>query len=249
MQDTRLLGLVGGISWVSTQDYYRQLNEGVNARLGGLNFARVLIHSVNFRAFVENNTAGRWDRTLEMMRAACASLRAAGAEGLMLCANTAHAVIEPLKAEFDLPFIDVVEETATAISATGLRKVALIGTQFTMELPFYREGLARHGIDAVVPAAQAQRDYIQQTVRDELGRGVVRAETRAAYLDILRAMLADGCEGVIFGCTEIPLLLKPEDFSVPCFDTMRIHADAGVRFLLGDETPAAHAPTTTGARP
>jgi aspartate racemase len=235
MQTSRALGLVGGISWVSTQDYYRLLNEGVNQRLGGLNFARLIIQSLNFREFVENNTAGRWDRTLELMRTACASLQAAGAEGLMLCANTAHAVIAPLKAEFDLPFIDVVEETAATISAARLRKVALIGTQFTMELPFYRDGLARHGIDAVVPADQAQRDYIQQTVRDELGRGIARAETRAAYLDILRAMIADGCEGVIFGCTEIPLLLTPEDFSVPCFDTMRIHASAGVRFLLGED--------------
>lgn len=234
MPTTKLLGLVGGISWVSTQDYYRLLNEGVNQRLGGLNFARLVVHSVNFREFVENNTAGRWDRTLEMMRAACASLRAAGAEGLMLCANTAHAVIAPLKAEFDMPFIDVVEETAAVISATGLRKVALIGTQFTMELPFYREGLARAGVEAVTPADQAQRDYIQATVRDELGRGIVRAQTRDAYLEIVRAMIAGGCEGVIFGCTEIPLLLKPEDFAVPCFDTTRIHAQAGVRFLLGE---------------
>ena len=234
MPATKLLGLVGGMSWVSTQDYYRLLNEGVNQKLGGTNAARLLIHSVNFREFVDNNTAGRWDCTLELMRGACASLRAAGAEGLMLCANTAHAVIEPLKAEFDLPFIDVVEETAAAISAAGLRKVALIGTKFTMELPFYRDGLARAGIEAVTPSDAAQRDYIQQTLRDELGRGVVRAETREAYLAIARGMIAAGCEGVIFGCTEIPLLLKPEDFSVPCFDTLRIHAEAGVRFLLGE---------------
>lgn len=233
MSTTKLLGLVGGMSWVSTQDYYRLLNEGVNRELGGLNAARLLIHSVNFREFVENNTAGRWDRTLEMLRRACASLRAAGAEGLMLCANTAHAVIAPLKADFDVPFVDVVEETAAAISAAGLRKVALIGTKFTMELPFYREGLARAGVEAITPADQAQRDYIQQTLRDELGLGMVRAETREAYLAIIRNMIAAGCEGVIFGCTEIPLLLKPEDFSVPCFDTTRLHAEAGVRFLLG----------------
>lgn len=239
MTNTRLLGLVGGISWVSTQDYYRLLNEGANRQLGGLNFARLLIHSLNFAEFVENNTAGRWDRTLELMRGACASLRAAGAEGLMLCANTAHAVIEPLKTEFDLPFIDAIEETARAMSAAGVRKAALIGTKFTMELPFYRDGLARHGIEAVTPPTQAERDYIQTTVRDELGRGVVREETRAAYMSILRDLIADGCEGVIFGCTEIPLLLGQADFSVPCFDTTRIHADAGVRFLLGENPPSS----------
>lgn len=234
MSRTRLLGLVGGLSWVSTLEYYRLLNEGVNARVGGLHAAHLVLHSLDFAEFVANNTAGRWDRTLELMREGCRTLAAANVDGIMLCANTAHAVIEPLKAEFALPFIDVVEETATAISAAGLRRVALIATQFTMDLPFYRDGLARHGVESVVPPSQADRDYIQATVRDELGRGIVRDETRQRYLQILHSMLADGCEGVIFGCTEIPLLLKPQDLPVPCFDTLQIHARAGVRFLLGE---------------
>ncbi len=235
MPSTKLLGLVGGISWVSTEQYYRFLNEGVNRQLGGLHTARLIIHSVDFHDFVTPNTEGRWDLTLELMRGACQSLATAGVAGIMLCANTAHAVIEPLKAEFDLPFIDLIEQTASAVSKAGLRRVALIGTQFTMELPFYREGLARSGIEAVVPASQAVRDYIQTTVRDELGRGLVLPQTRAAYLEIVEALLNDGCEGVIFGCTEIPLLLKQEDFSAPCFDTTQIHAEAGVRFLLSEE--------------
>jgi aspartate racemase len=137
--------LVGGISWVSTLDYYRLLNEGVNRSLGGLNSARLIVQSIDFHDFVTNNTAGRWDLTLELMRGACRALVAGGAEGIMLCANTAHAVIGPLKTEFHLPFIDIVDETAQLISSVGLRRVALIGTKFTMELPFYREGLARHG--------------------------------------------------------------------------------------------------------
>jgi len=232
--NTKLLGLVGGISWVSTLDYYRLLNDGVNGALGGLDSARLLVYSVNFAEFVRNNLAGRWDLTHELMRSACRTLVGAGVDGIMLCANTAHAVIEPLKAEFGVPFIDVIEETAAAISAAGMHRVALIGTQFSMELPFYREGLARHGIEAVIPREQAQRDYIQATLRDELGRGIVRAETREAYLRIVGDLVADGCEGVIFGCTEIPLLLSPGDLSVPCFDTMRIHSDAGLRFLLSD---------------
>ena len=233
MSKTRILGLVGGISWVSTLDYYRLLNEGANRALGGLHSARLVVQSVDFHEFVTNNTEGRWDRTLDLMRSACHSLVAGGAEGIMLCANTAHAVIEPLKAEFELPFIDIVEETAAAVSAAGLHRVALIGTRFTMELPFYRDALARHGIEARVPPAQSQRDYIQATVRDELGRGIVSVDTRNNYLQIIEAMIASGCEGVIFGCTEIPLLLKPEDLSVPCFDTTGIHAAAGVRFLIG----------------
>jgi aspartate racemase len=233
MPSTRCLGLVGGISWVSTLDYYRLLNEGVNRSFGGLHSARLIIQSIDFHDFVTNNSAGRWDLTLELMRGACRALVLGGAEGIMLCANTAHAVIGSLKNEFELPFIDIVEETATVISSAGLRRVALIGTQFTMELPFYREGLARHGIEAVIPGTQEQRDYIQVTVRDQLGRGIVSADTRKAYLEIIEAMIASGSQGVIFGCTEIPLLLKQEDFSVPCFDTTKIHSEAGIRFLIG----------------
>jgi aspartate racemase len=233
VQNTKCLGLVGGISWISTLDYYRLLNDGVNRALGGLHSARVIIQSVDFHDFVTNNTEGRWDLTLELMRRACQALVAGGAEGIMLCANTAHAVIGSLKTEFEVPFIDIIEETATAISSAGLRRVVLIGTKFTMELPFYREGLARHGIEAVVPGTQEQRDYIQSTVRDELGRGIVSAGTRDAYLEIIRALVASGSQGVIFGCTEIPLLLKQEDLSVPCFDTTKIHSEAGIRFLIG----------------
>ena len=226
------LGLVGGISWVSTIDYYRLLNEGVNERLGGLHSARLMIQSVNFHDFVSNNTAGRWDLTLSLMHEACQSLVAAGADAIMLCANTAHAVVAPLKVDLPVPIIDIVEETAAVIASRGLQKVALIGTKFTMELPFYLDGLARHGIEGIVPATQIQRDYIQTTVRDELGRGIVREETRDAYLEILGGMIESGCEGVVFGCTEIPLLLGQEHFSVPCFDTTRIHSDAGIRFLV-----------------
>lgn len=232
MRNTKVLGLVGGISWVSTLDYYRLLNEGANRALGGLHSARLVIQSVDFHDFVMNNTEGRWDRTLELMRGACHSLVAGGAEGIMLCANTAHAVIGSLKTEFEVPFIDIVEETAKAVSSTGLRRVVLIGTKFTMELPFYREELARHGIEAIVPATQQQRDYIQATIRDELGRGIVSTDTRNAYLEIIRNMVASGSQGVIFGCTEIPLLLKQEDVPVPCFDTTRIHSEAGIRFLI-----------------
>jgi aspartate racemase len=232
MTSTRCLGLVGGISWVSTLEYYRLLNEGVNRSLGGLHSARLIIQSVDFHDFVTNNTAGRWDLTLELMLGACRALVAGGAEGIMLCANTAHAVVDSLKKEIPVPFIDIVEETAAAISLAGLRKVALIGTQFTMELPFYKEGLARRGIEAVVPGTQELRDYIQTTVRDELGRGIVLADTRHAYIEIIRSMVAAGCEGAILGCTEIPLLLKQEDLPVPCFDTTRIHSEAGVRFLI-----------------
>ena len=133
MPSTQCLGLVGGISWVSTLDYYRLLNEGVNRSLGGLHSARLIIQSVDFHDFVANNTAGRWDLTLELMRSACGALVAGGADGIMLCANTAHAVIGSLKREFPVPFIDIIDETAAAISSKGLRRVALIGTKFTMD--------------------------------------------------------------------------------------------------------------------
>ena len=228
------LGLVGGISWVSTIDYYRIINEGVNARLGGLNFAECAIVSVNFGDFVRNNTAGDWDATAALLATAAEQLRRAGAEGIVLCANTAHAVAEQVERAVGLPLIHVGDATAAAIQAQGLTRVGLLGTQFTMELPFYRERLQAHGIEMLVPDRQSERDFIQATIRDELGRGVILAETKRRYLQAIDDLLARGAEGIILGCTELPLILSQADLAVPVFDTTRIHAEAAVAFALSD---------------
>jgi aspartate racemase len=228
----RKLGLVGGISWVSTIDYYRFINEGVNQRLGGLNYAELLLYSINFEEFQRNNSAGDWEATYRLIRAACENLRQGGAEGIVLCANTAHVVADRVAEAVGLPVIHIADVTAGAIRQRGLHKVGLLGTKFTMEMDFYRDRLQSHGIEVIVPAQQEVRDFIQRTVRDELGRGVTREDTKRAYIAIVRDLVAHGAEGIVLGCTEIPLLISQEDFVLPVFDTTRIHARAAVEFAL-----------------
>jgi len=227
------LGLIGGISWVSTLDYYRYINEGINARLGGLNFAECIIYSLNFND-VQRYGWDNWDETFRLISDACMRVKAAGAEAIVLCANTAHAIAERLEVHVQLPVIHIATATANAISKQGLKKVGLLGTQFTMELPFYKDKLRAQGIETLIPQEQAVRDFIQQTVKEELGRGIVRQETRAAYIEITNQLIASGAEGLVLGCTEIPLLLSQQDVAVPLFDTTRIHAQAAVDFALAD---------------
>lgn len=228
----KILGLVGGMSWVSTIDYYRLINEGVNQRLGGVEYAECIIYSVNFNDFQKNNTANDWDATFHLLYNACDKLQKAGADAIVLCANTAHAVAGRLKQHFPLPLIDIIEETANAVGGRGLKRVALLGTKFTMEMDFYREGLLARGIAPQIPPSQEDRDYIQQTLKEELGRGILLEETRQKYLSIIRSLIADGAEGIILGCTEIPQLIGQQDVPVPVFDTTRIHSEAAVRFAL-----------------
>ncbi|MES2306552.1 MAG: aspartate/glutamate racemase family protein [Gemmatimonadota bacterium] len=230
------LGLVGGISWVSTIDYYRLINQGINARCGGLTFAQCVIESLNFDDFTRNNTAGNWDATYRLLADACATLTGAGAEGIVLCANTAHAVSDRLEQELSVPLIHIVSATASAITARGLTRVGLLGTKFTMELPFYRERLRHAGIEAMVPGRQETRDFIQRTIRDELGTGVCLPKTKAAYLTIIDELIAEGAEGIVLGCTELPLLLSAADTTVPVFDTTQIHAAAAVDFALSEDS-------------
>jgi aspartate racemase len=228
------LGLVGGMSWVSTVDYYRFINESVNARLGGLNYAECIIYSVNFNAFVSNNTAGKWDDTFRILLDACQNLEKAGAEAIVLCANTAHAVADRLEAEISLPIIHIVSETAAVIKEAGLRKVGLLGTKFTMEMDFYKDRLKALSIEPMIPATQEKRDFIQNTLRDELGKGIIREETKKGYLAIIDELIGQGAEGIILGCTEIPMIISQDDVPVPVFDTTRIHADAAVAFALSE---------------
>jgi aspartate racemase len=231
------LGLIGGISWISTIDYYRYINEGINQRLGGLEYAECLVYSLNF-GDVQRAGWQDLDATYRIVADAAGRLMSAGAEALVLCANV---VAERIQATVPLPLIHIADATAAEVVRSGLNRVALLGTQVTMEHPFYRDALTRAGVEAFVPPEQSTREFIQRTLRDELGRGVVRLETRAAYLEIIRQLIDDGAEGIILGCTEIPLLVSQEDVAVPVFDTTRIHADAAVRFALSEGDGAASA--------
>jgi aspartate racemase len=202
-----------------------------------LNYAECIIYSVNFNAFVSNNTAGKWDDTFRILLDACQNLEKAGAEAIVLCANTAHAVADRLEAEISLPIIHIVSETAAVIKEAGLRKVGLLGTKFTMEMDFYKDRLKALGIEPMIPATQEKRDFIQNTLRDELGKGIIREETKKGYLAIIDELIGQGAEGIILGCTEIPMIISQDDVPVPVFDTTRIHADAAVAFALSEWTP------------
>ena len=228
----RKIGLVGGLSWVSTLDYYRYVNEGVNAALGGLEFAECLVYSVNFNA-IQRHGWDDWDNTFAVLLSAGQSLKAGGAEAIVLCANTAHMCAERLQAALALPVIHIAEATARRVAEQGCRPVASLGTRYTMELTFFHEVLQAHGIRALTPARQETRDFIQHTLKEELGRGLTLPATRTAYLEIIDELLARGAQGVVFGCTELPLLLSPADIAVPVFDTTRLHAEAAVDFALG----------------
>ncbi|UOQ51344.1 aspartate/glutamate racemase family protein [Hymenobacter cellulosivorans] len=222
------IGLVGGISWVSTLDYYRLINEGVNSRLGGLHFAELLIYSLNF-ADVQ---AATWEHAYNLLRDACLSLKDADATALALCANTAHLFADQLEKELELPLIHIVTETAKVLRREGHTTIGLLGTKFTMEMPFYRERLEAFGITVLTPPAQETRDYVQHTVKEELGRGVINPETKARYISIAQALVSSGATAVVLGCTEIPLLISQADFSVPVFDTVQIHSAAIVDYLV-----------------
>ncbi|WP_114789809.1 aspartate/glutamate racemase family protein [Niabella yanshanensis] len=225
------LGLVGGISWVSTTDYYRYINEGINAKLGGLNYAECIIYSVNFQEIHNNNLADNWEGTFLILSQACDSLQKAGAEAILLGANTMHLLADRVAQVIDVPLIHVAVATAEAIRAKGLKKVALLGTKFTMERDFFKNKLEEKGIGAIIPDEEG-RNYIAQKLEAELYKGIVTEETRAGFLKIIDQLIAQGAEGVILGCTEIPLLIKQEHLTIPGFDTTKIHSDAAVAFAL-----------------
>lgn len=227
----KTLGLIGGISWVSTVDYYRLINEGINARAGGLNFSQCVIYSFNYADIKKNNDAEDWDNTFNMLYRACVYLKNAGAEAIVLCANTMHLIAGRLEKEIGLPLIHIAVVTADAIAKQNIRKVGLLGTRFTMERDFFRSKLLDKGIEPIIPA-EDDRQFIHDTIFGELGKGIIKEDTRQRYLSITRQLISGGAEGIILGCTEIPLLLRPEDIAVPVFDTTRLHAAAAVDFAL-----------------
>ncbi|UPT68844.1 MAG: amino acid racemase [Sphingobacteriales bacterium JAD_PAG50586_3] len=225
------LGLLGGISWVSTIDYYRAINQGINKQLGDLNFAECIIYSLNYQEIKENNDKNDWDANFELALDACLHLKISGAEALVLCANTMHLLADRIEDAVGLPVIHIATATAEAIARKGLRKVALLGTKVTMERGFYQQKLDGFNIEAIIPNDD-DRAFIHYTIFEELGRDVILESSKQRYLRIIEDMIAQGAEGIILGCTEIPLLIKPEDVSVPVFDTALIHSDAAVKFAL-----------------
>jgi aspartate racemase len=228
----RTLGLIGGMSWESTVTYYRLINEGIKARLGGYHSAKVILNSVDFAEIEELQRAGAWGQAGEHLAATARSLERAGAEFLVLCTNTMHNVAPAIDRAVALPFLHIVDPTAAAIRAAGLKTIGLLGTRFTMEQDFYRGRLYhRHGIEALVPEA-ADRGTVHRVIYVELVQGNVRSESRAHYLAIIDRLKARGAEGIILGCTEISMLISTASLDLPCFDTTELHAEAAVEMAL-----------------
>lgn len=227
----RKIGLLGGMSWESSALYYEILNEAVRERLGGYHSARVVMSSVDFAEVEAMQAAGEWDAAGALLAAEAAALEAAGAECLVLCTNTMHKVADAIEAATEVPLVHIVDVTAAAVRAAGLSRVALLGTRFTMEQAFVRDRLATHGVEALVPPAE-DRELVHEVIYGELVHGVVREASRAAYVDVVDRLVADGAEGVVLGCTEIELLLRPEDVDVPVFATTRLHALAALDVAL-----------------
>ena len=229
----RLLGVLGGMSWTSTETYYRMLNLGVAERLGGLHSARLVLHSVDFDEIAALQHAGDWDATGEILGEAAAGLAAAGAEGLLLATNTMHKVADAVEAASGLEVLHIADASAAVVRAQGLTRVGLLATAFTMEDAFYVDRLTQHGIEAVVPGPSGRAE-VHRIIYDELVRDVVRPESRGLYRRVMEDLVADGAEGMIFGCTEVCLLVGPDDTTVPAFDTCRLHAAAAVDWMLAD---------------
>lgn len=227
----KTIGLLGGMSWESTAEYYRLLNEFTRERLGGLHSARCVLYSVDFAEIEQLQARGRWDEAGEVLAAAARSVEAAGADLVLMCTNTMHKVADQVLAAVSIPLLHLADATADAVRAQGLHRVGLLGTAFTMEQDFYRGRLAAAGLDVYVPDAEG-RALVHRVIYEELCLGVVREESRTAYREVIGDLVAAGAEGIVLGCTEIELLVGAEDSPVPVFPTARIHAAAAVRAAL-----------------
>ena len=226
----KTLGLIGGISWVSTMNYYRMINEQVNDRRGGVHSAKLILYSVDFDEFQPPTDMSLWKPLTEKFVNIAIKVEQAGAEGLMLCANTPHLIADNIQENIKIPIIHIADATANEIAKTKLNKVALLGTRITMEQDFYKKKLSERNIDAIVPGKD-ERQYIHDSILKEMCRNIFTHEMKQKYLQIIDDLIHEGAEGVIFGCTEIPMLIKKEECPVPSFDTTMLHVKAAVDFI------------------
>jgi aspartate racemase len=228
----KTIGLLGGMSWESTALYYRQINELVKERLGGLHSAQIAMVSVDFQEIEELQHRGQWDATGEILLKAAGQVQAAGADFLLICTNTMHKVAPQIEAAIDIPILHIADATAERIKSQGIENIGLLGTAFTMEQDFYAGRLRdAHGLNVLLPPKQ-DRDLVHRVIYEELVLGVVRDESRQEYLRIMDALRNARAEGVIEGCTEIVMLVQQEDTDIPLFDTTSIHAEAAVEMAL-----------------
>lgn len=227
----KLLGLIGGMSWESSAEYYRLINQGVRDRVGPSVSARCLLWSFDFSEIEALQMAGDWQRATDLLIDAARRLETAGCTALLICTNTMHKMADDVQAAVDIPLMHIADPAAAQARKLGCRKVGLLGTAFTMEQPFYRERLAAAGLEVIVPSAEERAD-VHRIIYDELIAGLISESSRATYHTIAERLAAQGAEAIILGCTEIGLLLRDGDCSVPLLDTTALHATAAVDYLL-----------------
>ena len=227
----KTIGIIGGITWLSTAEYYRVLNEMVNERLGGVHSAKLIVHSVDFDEIKTLTFADDWQGISSMISTIAQQLETAGADCILIGANTMHRIAADIQQAVSIPVIHIATATGRVIQQKELKKIALLGTKYTMELGFFQRELEKFGISTIIPE-DADRQYIHDAIYNEMGKNIFLASTRERFISIIQAMEKQGAEGVILGCTEIPLLIKQTDSAIPVFDTTQIHAAAAVEFAL-----------------
>jgi len=228
----KTIGLIGGMSWESSVEYYRIINEAARDALGGLHSAKSIMYSVEFAEIEALQHAGRWDEAARILVAAARSLEKGGAEFALICTNTMHKLYDEVQENIQIPLLHIADTTAEVIKAGGFSKVALLGTRFTMEEDFYKGRLIeKYNLKVIIPTAD-EREAVHRVIYEELCAGKIMASSRQQYAGIINRIIGEGAQGVILGCTEIGLLVKPEDSSVPLFDTAEIHAKAAVKYAL-----------------
>jgi aspartate racemase len=227
----KTIGLIGGMSWESSALYYRQINEAIKARLGGLHSAQLVMVSVDFHAIEELQRAGDWTTAGELLASAARSLQAAGADFILLCTNTMHIVASAIEAAVGIPLLHIADPTAAAIQRAGHTRIGLLGTRFTMEQAFYKDRLLQHGLQVLLPS-QPDRDTVHRIIFEELCLGQLHEASRQHYRRIMASLVEQGAQAIILGCTEITLLVDPTDASVALFDTTALHALAGAEQAL-----------------
>ena len=227
----KTIGLIGGTGWISTAEYYRIINEETNRRRGGLGFARCILYSLDYGEIDEFNKKNDPSGVYSLIYESSKKVIDSGADCLVICANTLHQFAENLEKEFDVPLIHIANATAKEIHKQRLNKIGLLGTKQTMEMDFYRKNLNSEGIEVVIPELE-DRNFIQDTISNELLKGLVLKGSRDRFLEIIRKLADCGAQGIVLGCTEIPMLINQEDISLPLFNTLTIHALAAVSFAL-----------------
>ncbi len=228
----KTIGLIGGMSWESTQTYYRLINQRVRDELGGLHSPKLVLYSVDFAEIEALQRQGNWDAAGEILGAAGQSVESAGAEFLVLCTNTMHKVASQIERAVSIPLLHIADATANVLKKDGVTCVGLLGTRFTMEQEFYLGRLRDHGIQVIVPD-EPQRESIHSVIYNELCQGVIKSNSKAEYLGVVASLAERGAQGIILGCTEIGLLIEDSDTDTKLYDTTEIHAEQAVQHALG----------------